>query len=119
METATGKFGLEFKKERGDTLVEWATSKPNGVAKTTIDYFLTTRPDIITDVTVNEQHQIDRRGRKEKLMTKKPPRIDAAQIGSKKIELQLELRNPFDTKWHQHQNQSHYRQDLKTRGKSS
>jgi len=26
IETATGKFGVELKNERGDTLVEWATS---------------------------------------------------------------------------------------------
>ena len=25
MKTATGKFGLELRNERGDTLVEWAT----------------------------------------------------------------------------------------------
>ena len=30
-------------------------------------------------------------------MTKRPPRIDVAQIGSKKIEYQLELRNRFET----------------------
>ena len=27
METATGKFGLELRNERGDTVVEWATSR--------------------------------------------------------------------------------------------
>ena len=26
IEAATGKFGLELRNERGDTLVEWATS---------------------------------------------------------------------------------------------
>ena len=31
------------------------------------------------------------------LMTKRPPRVDATQIGSKKIEFQLELRNRFKT----------------------
>ena len=27
METATGKFGLELRNERGDTMVEWSTKK--------------------------------------------------------------------------------------------
>ena len=27
METVTGKFGLELRNERGDTLVEWETSR--------------------------------------------------------------------------------------------
>ena len=34
---------------------------------------------------------------KTKCITKRPPRIDAAQIGSKKMEFQLELRNRFET----------------------
>ena len=72
METATGKIGLELRNERGDTLVELATSRkyknlntmfqkkagrrwtwksPNGVMKIEIDYILTNRPDIVTDVT--------------------------------------------------------------------
>ena len=79
METTTGKFGLELRNDRGDTLVELATSKkykimntkfqkktarrwtwkiPNGVAKTEIDYILTNRPDIVTDVTVINQVNI-------------------------------------------------------------
>ena len=33
---------------------------------------------------------------KKPLMVKRPPRVDAAQIGSKKIEFQLELRNRFE-----------------------
>ena len=30
-------------------------------------------------------------------MTNRPPRVDATQIGSKKIEFQRELRNRFET----------------------
>ena len=30
-------------------------------------------------------------------MTKRPPRVDATRIGSKKIEFQLKLRNRFET----------------------
>ena len=73
METATGKLGLGLRNERGDTLVEWATSRkykikntmfqkkargrwswksPKGVTKIEIGHILTTMPDIITDVTV-------------------------------------------------------------------
>ena len=76
VDTATGKFGLELRNERGDTLVEWATSKkyrimntmfektegrrwtwksPNGVTKSEIENILTTGPDIVTDVTVIKQ----------------------------------------------------------------
>ena len=72
-ETATGIFGLGTRNERGDTLVEWATSEkfkimntmfkkkpkrrwtwksPDGTTKNEIDYVLTTKPDTITDVTV-------------------------------------------------------------------
>jgi len=61
LETATSKFGLELRNERGDTLVEWATSRKykilntifqkvagrrwtwkstNGVTKTENDYIL-------------------------------------------------------------------------------
>ena len=71
MEMATGKFGLELRNKRGDTLLEWATSRKhkimndmsqkkagrrwtwksrNGVMKTEIDYILTNRPDTITDI---------------------------------------------------------------------
>ncbi len=75
METATGKFGLKLRNERGATSVEWATPRKykimntmfqkkverwtwkslNGVTKTEIDYVLTNRPDIVTDVTVINQ----------------------------------------------------------------
>ena len=79
METATGRFGLELRNERGDTLAEWAISRkykivntmfqtkagkrwtwksPNSVMKTDIDYILTNRFDIVTDVTVIKQVNI-------------------------------------------------------------
>ena len=114
MEKATGKYGLELINERGDTLVEWATSRKNheyhvpgesreemdvenanGVTKTELDYILTNRPDIVTDVTVINQINIGTEHRivmsntkldveveRTKLMTKRPPRVDATQIGS-------------------------------------
>ena len=73
METVTDKFWLELRNERGDTLVECATSKkykvmnimfqknagrrwtcrgPNGVTETDIDNIPTNRTDIPTDVAV-------------------------------------------------------------------
>ena len=79
METATSKFGLDLRNDRGDTLVEWVTSRkykiintmfqkkarrrwtwksPNGVTKTEIDYILTNRPHIVTDRTVINQVNI-------------------------------------------------------------
>ena len=69
-----------MRKERDDTLVEWATSRkykimntmfqkiagrgwtwksPNGVTKTEIDYVITHRPEIVTDVTVINQSTLE------------------------------------------------------------
>ena len=41
-----------FQKEAGR---RWTWKSPNGVTKTDIDYILTNRPDIVTDVTVINQ----------------------------------------------------------------
>ena len=110
------KFGTELRIDRGDTLVEWATSKkynimnimfqkktgrrwtwesPSGVTKTELDYILTNRPDIVTDITVINQvnirsdHRMDMSNIKldakvesKQLMSKKPPSVDTTQIGS-------------------------------------
>ena len=56
-ERASGCFGLVQRNESGDTLVEWATSKmtwgsPDGHAKNEIDYIMTDKPSMVTDVTV-------------------------------------------------------------------
>ena len=72
-ESATGCFGLGQRNERGDTLVEWATStnfkimntqfqkkagrrwtwrSPDGHTKNEIDYIMTDNPWMVTDVTV-------------------------------------------------------------------
>ena len=114
METATGKCGLELRNERGDTMVEWATpgkykimntvfqkkagrrwmwKRTNGVTEIEIDYILTNRPDIVTDVTVislvniGSDHRLvmnniklDVEVEKKKMMTKRPPRVDATWI---------------------------------------
>ena len=92
----------------------WSLEKPKrcneDTTKTEVDYFLTNRTDIITYVTVINQVNIGSAHRlvmstikldveveKKQLKTKRPPRIDATRIGSKKIEFQLELRNRFET----------------------
>ena len=70
---ATGCFGLGQRNERGDTLVEWATSNnvkimntqfqkkagrrwtwrsPDGHTRNEIDYIMTDTPIMVTDVTV-------------------------------------------------------------------
>ena len=70
---ATGCFGLGQRNERGGTLVEWATSNnfkimntqfqkkagrrwtwgsPDGHTKNEIDYIMTDKPSMVTDVTV-------------------------------------------------------------------
>ena len=72
-ERATGCFGLGQRNERGDTLVELATSKnfkimntpfqkkagrrwtwgsPDGHTRNEIDYLMTDKPSMVTDVTV-------------------------------------------------------------------
>ena len=72
-ERATGCFGLGQRNKRGDTLVEWATSKnfkimntqfqkkagrrwtwrsPDENTKNEIDYIMTDKPSMVTDVTV-------------------------------------------------------------------
>ena len=71
-----------------------------------MDYFLTNRPDNVTDVTVINQVNIgsdhilvmsniklDVEVERKTLMTRRPQKVDATRIGSKKIEYQLELRN--------------------------
>ena len=44
-----------FQKKAGR---RWTWRSPNGVAKTTTDYLLANRPDIVTDVTVINQVNI-------------------------------------------------------------
>ena len=76
MATAKIKYWLELGNERGDALVKWAPSRkhkiintmflkkaggrrtwksPNSTTKAEIDYVLTNRPDVVTDVTVINQ----------------------------------------------------------------
>ena len=79
METETGKFGFEMRNERGQTLVEWVTSRkykimntmfqkkagrtwesPDGVKKTEIDYLLIniTYITVINQVNIGSDHRL-------------------------------------------------------------
>ena len=79
-ERATGCFGLGQRNERGDTLVEWATSKnfkimntqfqkkagrrwawrsPDGNTENEIDYIITDKPSMVTHVTVLNRVNIE------------------------------------------------------------
>ena len=72
----------------------WKWKRPNGVKKIEIYYILTNRPDTVRDVTVINQvniggdHNIfmnniklDLQVERKTFMIKRPPRVDATQIG--------------------------------------
>ena len=127
-ERATGCFGLGQRNERGDTLVEWATSKnfkimntqfqkkagrrwtwrsPDGHTRNEIDYIMTDKPSMVTDVTVinriniGSDHRmvmgsitLNTRAERRKLLNKNTrTRVDTQMIGTKKNTFQLELKN--------------------------
>ena len=129
-EGATGCFGLGQRNERGDTLVEWATSNnfkimntqfqkkagrrwtwrsPDGNTKNEIDYIMTEKPSMVTDVTVINRVNIgsdhmmvmgsitlNTRAERRKLLNKNTRTIvDTQMIGTKKNMFQLELKNRF------------------------
>ena len=126
-ERATGCFGLGQRNERGDTLVEWATSKnikimktqfqkkagrrwtrrsPDGNTKNEIDYIMTDKPSMVTDVNVinrvniGSDHRmvigsitLNTRAEWRKLLNKNTrTRVDTQIIGTKKNTFQLELK---------------------------
>ena len=126
-ERATGCSGLDQRNERGDTLVEWATSKnfkimntqfqkkawrrwtwrsPDGNTKNEIDYVMTDKPSMVTDVTVLNRANIgsdhmmvigsitlNTRAERRKLLNKNTrTRVDTQMIGTKKNTLQIELK---------------------------
>ena len=129
-ERATGCFGLSQRNERGDTLVECATSKnvkimntqfqkkagrrwswtsPDGHTKIEIDYIMTNKPSMVTDVTIinriniGSDHRmimgsvtLNTRAERRKLLDKNTrTRVDTQMIGTKKNTFQLELKNRF------------------------
>ena len=123
---ATGSFGLGQRNERGDTLAEWATSRnfkimntpfqkkagrrwtwrsPDGNTKDEIDYIMTDKPSMVTDVTVINRVNIgsdhmmvmgsitlNTRAERRKLLNKNTrTRVDTQMIGTKNT-FQLELK---------------------------
>ena len=70
----------------------WTWKSPNGATKTDIDYILTNRPDIVTDVTVinkvnsGSDHRLvirtiklDVEMERTTLMTMRPPRVNSTR----------------------------------------
>ena len=127
-ERATVCFGLGQRNERGDILVEWATSKnvqirntqfqkkagrrwtlrsPDGHTRNEIDYIMTDKPSMVTDVTIINRINIESdhmmvmgsitlntRAERRKLLNKNTrTRVDTQMIGTKKNTFQLELKN--------------------------
>ena len=125
VERVTGCFGLGQRNERGDTLVEWATSKnfkitntqfqkkagrrwtwrsPDGHTRNGINYIMTDKPSMVTDVTVINRINIGSDHRmvmgsitlRRKLLNKNTrTRVDTEMIGTMKNTFQLELKNRF------------------------
>ena len=119
----TGSFGLGLRNETDDTLAEWATSRkyrimntmfqkkagrrwtwksPNGVKKTEIYYVQIHRADATVNIgsghrLVMSNIKLNVDVERKRIMTTRPPRVDATRIGSQMIEFQLELRNRFET----------------------
>ena len=129
-ERATGCSSLGQRNERGDPLVEWATSKnfnimntqfqkkagrrwtrrsPDGNTKNEIDYIMTDKLSMVTDMTVINRINIvsdhrmvtssimlTTRAERRKLLNKNTQtRVDTQIIGTKKNTFQLELKNRF------------------------
>ena len=129
-ERATGCFGLGQRNERGDTLVERATSNnfkimntqfqkkagrrwtwrsPDGHIRNEIDYTMTDKPSMVTDVTVinriniGSDHRmvmgsitLNTRAERRKLLNKNTrTRVDTQMIGTKKNTFQVVLKNRF------------------------
>ena len=109
LKTAIDQIGLEIRNERLEWVklrkykimnmmyqkiagMRWMWKSSNGVTKTELDT-LTNRSDIVTDVAVTNQVNIgsDHKMAMKNKMTKRPPKLDTTQMGSKKIEFQLEL----------------------------
>ncbi|XP_013408096.1 craniofacial development protein 2-like isoform X1 [Lingula anatina] len=128
-ERATGKFGSGERNERGDLLIEWATANnlkimntvykkkisrrwtwqsPDGCTRNEIDYIMTNRPNIFTDVKVlnrlnaGSDHRavmgvirINVRKDRQKYLSNRSKRPSIEQLVIKKDEFQILLTNRF------------------------
>ena len=143
METATGKFGIDWKTKEWatsrkhkimDTLFQkkagrrWTWKNLNDVTKIEIDSIATNRPDFVTDVTIINQdntgsdHRMDMSNIKlseeverKTLITKRPQRVVATQIRSKKFRIPTQIEKPVQdttrTRRHRHYERDHLRHD--------
>ncbi|XP_041481845.1 uncharacterized protein LOC121429016 [Lytechinus variegatus] len=128
-EMMLGKFGIGTRNDRGDRLLEfascrglkvmnsffkkkehrkWTWQSPNGTTRNEIDFILTNRPDIITDVSVlnrfntGSDHRLVRakmhvnfKLERSKLIRKKNASLNVDKLKQCKDEFQLQLRNRF------------------------
>ncbi|XP_023932043.1 uncharacterized protein LOC106180622 [Lingula anatina] len=128
-ERATGKFGSGERNDRGDLLIEWATANnmkimntvykkkisrrwtwqsPDGSTRNEIDYIMTNRPNIFTDVKVlnrldaGSDHRavmgvirINVRKDRQKCLSNPSKRPSIEQLVIKKDEFQILLKNRF------------------------
>ncbi|XP_013383867.1 uncharacterized protein LOC106154146 [Lingula anatina] len=128
-ERSTGKFGSGERNDRGDLLIEWATANnmkimntvykkkisrrwtwqsPDGCTRNEIDYIMTNRPNIFTDVKVlnrldaGSDHRavmgvirINVRKDRQKCLSNPSKRPSIEQLVIKKDEFQILLKNRF------------------------
>ena len=95
-----------FQKKAGR---RWTWRSPDGHTKNEIDYIMTDKPSLVTDVTVINRNNIgsdhrmvmgsitlNTRAERRKLLNKNSrTRVDTQMIGTKKNTFQLELKNRF------------------------
>ena len=96
-------MNTQFQKKAG---MRWTWRSPDGNTKNEIDYIMTDKPSLVTDVTVINRVNIgsdyrvvmgsitlNTRAEKRKLLSKNTrARVDTQMIGTKKNTFQLELR---------------------------
>ena len=99
-------MNTQFQKKAGR---RWTWSSPDGNTKNEIDYIMTDKPSMVTDVTVINRVNIgsdhmmvmgsimlNTRAEMRKLLNKNTrTRVDTQTIGTKKNMFQLELKNRF------------------------
>ena len=96
-------MNTQFQKKAGS---RWTWRSPDGNTKNEIDYIMTDKPSMVTDVTVinrvnigsdgNELHYANTRAERRKLLNNNTrTRVDTQMIGTKKNMFQLELKNRF------------------------
>ena len=99
-------MNTQFQKKAGR---RWTWRSPDGNTKNEIDYIMTDKPNMVTDVTVINRVNIGsdhrmvigsvtlniREGRRKLLNKKTRTRVDTQMIGTKNNTFQIELKNGF------------------------